>query len=84
MTECEVTNPIFIDCRRENDAVNDPTVKTVIVEQTKQWSEMMAKHHKEELDLMKQQLQIQLDILKNLMEIAQAQQFKDLEAIFDR
>ena len=64
--------------------MNDPTVKTVVVEQTKQWSEMMAKHRREELEMMKQQLQTQQDVLNKLMEASQMQQIKDLEAVFER
>ena len=36
---------------RENDVVNDPDVKKTVVEQTKQWSEMMASHRSEEWKL---------------------------------
>ncbi len=63
---------------------SDPAIKNVVVDQTKQWSDMMAKHRKEELDIMKQQLQVQQEMLKKLMEQAQAQQGKDQELAFER
>jgi phosphatidylinositol phospholipase C beta len=69
---------------RDNDVVHDPTVKGVVIEQTKQWSEMMEKHRQEEWELMKSQLQFQGDLLKRLLVDAQAQQIKDLDAIFER
>jgi len=33
--------------------VNDPSVKGLVVEQTKQWSDMMGKHRKEEIEMVK-------------------------------
>ena len=79
-----MVNPPFNFIRESGDVVNDPAVKNVVVDQTKQWSEMMSRHRREELDLMKTQLQAQQDVLRKLMEQAQAQQMKDLEAIFER
>lgn len=66
------------------DVVNDPLVKNVVVDQTKQWSEMVTRQRKEELDMRRQHLLVQEEILKKLMEQIQAQQIKDLEAIFER
>ena len=64
--------------------MNDPTVKSVVVEQTKQWSDMMEKHRKEEWEIMKNHLKMQEDVLKKLMETAQAQQMKDLDNIMEK
>lgn len=64
--------------------MNDPTVKSVVVEQTKQWSDMMEKHRKEEWEIMKNHLKMQEDVLKKLMEAAQAQQMKDLDNIMEK
>ena len=36
---------------RDNDVVHDPDVKKTVVDQTKQWSEMMGKHRSEEWEL---------------------------------
>jgi len=41
----------------DQDVVNDPTVKGLVMDQTTQWSELMEKHRKEEWSLMKAQLQ---------------------------
>ena len=64
--------------------VNDPTVKSVVVDQTKQWSDMMEKHRKEEWEMMKNHLKMQEEVLKKLMEQAQAQQMKDLETTIEK
>lgn len=36
---------------RDNDVVHDPDVKKTVVDQTKQWSDMMGKHRTEEWEL---------------------------------
>ena len=64
--------------------VNDPTLKSVVVEQTKQWSDMMEKHRKEEWEMLKAHLQAQEEVLKKLLEEAQAKQIRDIKAIFER
>ena len=69
---------------RDNDVVNDPGVKQVVIEQTKQWSEMIERHRKENWDLMKTHLQAQEDVLKKLMQAQQQVQLKELETIFDK
>ncbi|CAG7818259.1 unnamed protein product [Allacma fusca] len=69
---------------RPNESVSDPNVRRVVVEQTKQWTEMMERHRKEEWELMKSHLQAQEEILKKLMEVSQAIQMKQLEAKHDR
>jgi phosphatidylinositol phospholipase C beta len=56
----------------------------VVVDQTKQWSDMMERHRNEEWDVMKVHLAAQEELMKKLMELAQAQQIKDIEAIFER
>ena len=63
---------------------NDPAVKSAVVDQTKQWSELMARHRREELEMMKTQLNVQLDVLKKLMDTTQAQQMRELEVIFEK
>lgn len=67
-----------------NDLVNDPAVKELVAIQTKQWSEMLEKHRKEEWEVMKVHLQQQCDILKKLMDIAHIGQMKQLECKHDR
>ena len=46
--------------------VHDPMVKNVVVDQTKQWSEMVTKQRKEELEMRKQHLQVGLKSQKNV------------------
>ena len=72
--------PIF----RDNDVLNDSNVKQVVVDQTKQWSEMMERHRKEEWELTRVHLQAQEEVLKKLMEGQQTHQMKELETTFDR
>lgn len=45
---------------------------------------MMERHRKEEWELLKNHLIQQREILQRLMEIAQAQQMKQIEAKFER
>ncbi len=50
-------------CREsDQDVVNDPTVKGLVMEQTTQWSELMEKHRKEEWSLMKTHLQVNFSL----------------------
>ena len=73
-------------CRfcRDNDVVNDPAVKQVVVEQTKQWSEMIERHRKENWELMKAHLQAQEEVLKKLMQAQQQLQIKELEFFIEK
>ncbi len=64
--------------------MNDPAVKQVVVEQTKQWSEMMERHRIENWDLMRAHLQAQEDVLRKLMQAQQQLQMKDLENVFEK
>ena len=69
---------------RDNDVVNDPAVKQVVVEQTKQWSEMMERHRKENWELMRDHLKAQEDVLRELMKAQQKMQIKELENFFEK
>ena len=69
---------------RDNDVVNDPAVKQVVVEQTKQWSEMMERHRKENWELMRDHLKAQEDVLKKAMQAQQQMQIKELENFFEK
>ena len=73
---------IFRD--NDNDVVNDPSVKTLVLEQTNQWSEMVERHRREEWQLLRTHIQAQEDVLKKLMEQQQQQQLKELETIFEK
>jgi phosphatidylinositol phospholipase C beta len=68
----------------ENEASCDPAVRSLVFEQTKQWSSMMERHKKEEWEMMKSHLQQQEEILKKLMEVSQANQMKQLLAKHER
>merc|ERR1712156_1049909 len=69
---------------RDNDVVHDPDVKKTVVDQTKQWSDMMGKHRTEEWELRRRHLQEQEDTLKKLMENRQIQQMKELDTLFEK
>ncbi len=75
---------IQVNDSRDNDVVNDPAVKQVVVEQTKQWSDMMERHRKENWDLMRTHLQAQEDVLRQQMQAQQKMQMKDLENLFEK
>jgi len=55
-------------------------IMTMVRDQTKEWTEMMQKHRKDNWEMTKAHLTAQEEILKNIMESVQAQQIKDLEA----
>lgn len=74
----------FIMFTRNNDVVNDPLVRKLVAEQTKQWTEMSEKHRHEEWELMKVHLHSQEEILKKLMENLQQNQMKQLDAKHER
>ncbi len=82
-TRITLTFP-FITLTRNNDVVNDPLVRKLVAEQTKQWTEMSEKHRREEWELMKGHLQAQEEILKKLMEVSQQNQMKQLDAKHER
>ena len=42
---------LILNALRDNDVAHDPDVKKTVVDQTKQWSEMMGKHRNEEWEL---------------------------------
>lgn len=58
---------------------NDSAIKSAIAEQTKQWTEMISKHKREEWDLLRQHVQDSQEAMKSLMLNVQAQQIKQLE-----
>lgn len=83
-TQCSAIEKLVKSKGKDNDVVNDPTVKNVVVDQTKQWSEMMEKHRKEEWKLLNDHLKMQEEVLINLMAQAQAKQLKEIEEHFER
>ena len=68
----------------EKELAKDPVVKSLISDQTKQWSDMMEKHRKEEWEMLRNHLRLQEDLLKKLMESAQLMQLKDLENVIEK
>ena len=68
----------------KNNLIQDSAVKEVCNEQTQEYTEVVQRHQKEEWELTKAHLIAQDDMLKTIMEGMQAQQMKELEAIFDR
>ncbi|RWS29944.1 1-phosphatidylinositol 4:5-bisphosphate phosphodiesterase-like protein, partial [Leptotrombidium deliense] len=67
-----------------NDLANDPLVRDVVVDQMKQWSEMIERHRRDEWTLLKEHLLEQGDTMSRLLEVAQCHQMKQLEAKFER
>ena len=72
--------PVF----RKEEVINDPEVKQLVAEQTKEWTEMIGRHYKEEWTLLKEQLEAQKEILKATMIAAQAAQLKLLDARLEK
>ncbi|XP_023210759.1 1-phosphatidylinositol 4,5-bisphosphate phosphodiesterase-like [Centruroides sculpturatus] len=69
---------------KNDDLANDPEIRELVVQQMRQWSELLEKQRKEEWELLKDHLWQQGEVLKKLMEQAQAGQMKQLEAKFER
>ncbi|TMW47080.1 hypothetical protein DOY81_007841 [Sarcophaga bullata] len=69
----------LIKGKSKDEIRNDSAIKTAIADQTKQWTEMIAKHKKEEWDLLRQHVQDSQEAMKALMLTVQAQQIKQLE-----
>ncbi|XP_035703869.1 1-phosphatidylinositol 4,5-bisphosphate phosphodiesterase isoform X2 [Folsomia candida] len=70
--------------KQPNEAASDPSIRRLVVEQTKQWTEMMEKHRRDEWELRKSHLHSQEEILRKLMETSQQNQMKQLEAKHER
>jgi len=60
----------------------DAEILGIVDVQTKQWTEMMTRHRKEEWDMLKSHLKSQEDVYKKMFETLAAKQMKDLEAFF--
>ena len=71
-------------CKSKSKNDGDAGVKDVVTEQTEQYTEMLERHRKEDWELTKAHLIAQDEMLKKLMETSQAQQMKELEAVFER
>ncbi len=69
---------------RKDEFINDPALKQLIEEQTKEWSELVGRQLKEEWTLLKEQLEAQQDILKTVMVAAQSAQLKILDARLEK
>lgn len=76
----KVTKPI----KDDEEAQKDPVVKEVVVNQIKQWSSLLDKHHTEEWELYKSQVLLEADLLKKTLISLQMEQIKQLEAFFEK
>ncbi|XP_065226252.1 1-phosphatidylinositol 4,5-bisphosphate phosphodiesterase-like isoform X1 [Planococcus citri] len=66
------------------DLINDASIKKMIADQVMQWSEMIDRHRKEEWELLKNQVTEQREALDKVIELVQSNQFKQLEAKYER
>ena len=64
------------------DPAKDPDILKCVQDQTKQWTELMTKHRKEEWEMLKAHLASQEDVFKKLHETVSAKQMKDMDAFF--
>ena len=69
---------------RKEELLSDPSLKSLVAEQTKEWSELVGRHLREEWTMLKEQLETQQELLKTTMQGAQAAQMKQLEAKCER
>ncbi|XP_063228854.1 1-phosphatidylinositol 4,5-bisphosphate phosphodiesterase isoform X2 [Bacillus rossius redtenbacheri] len=74
----------LIKGKNKAELASDPAVRKLVTEQTLQWSDMVERHRKEEWETMHSQLVEQQDLLRRLMELAQASQLKQVEAKHER
>lgn len=83
--QCSAVDKIVKQNGKNNhDLANDPVIKDMVIDQTKQWSEMVERHRKEELELMKENRKQLGDCLEKLLVAAQTNQMKQLEVKFER
>lgn len=75
---------LLLPVYRKEEVINDPEVKQLVAEQSKEWTEMIGRHYKEEWTLLKEQLEAQKEILKVTMVAAQAAQIKLLDARLEK
>nr|XP_040581818.1 1-phosphatidylinositol 4,5-bisphosphate phosphodiesterase-like isoform X2 [Lepeophtheirus salmonis] len=83
-TQCNAIEKLIKSRGKDVDVLNDIAVKAIVIEQTKQWSDIIEKHRREEWNVMKAHLHSEEEVLRQLMELSQAQQLKDLEANFEK
>lgn len=78
--QCSAVDKIVKQNGKNNyDLANDPLIKDMVADQMNQWSEMVGRHRREELEQVKEH-RIQLGSkLKELVEIAHLNQLKQLE-----
>jgi hypothetical protein len=69
---------------RPEEAMKDSGILSMVKEQTKQWSEMVEKHLKEEWVMNTQHLKDNEEFLKTLLVTVQAAQVKQLEVRLDK
>lgn len=79
-----IINIIIYFLFRSSELVNDPSLKQLVAEQTKEWSEMIGRHLKEEWTTYKEQLEAQKEILKTVLQGAQSVQQKQLTDKFEK
>lgn len=70
-----------VDC---DDMSQDPTMMELVRQQIKQWSEMIDRHHQEELELYKTNTISESKILRKLFQQLQILQVKHLETLFEK
>ena len=69
---------------KSDDMANEPCIKELVIEQMKQSTEMVSRHHDEEWGMLKRHLISQGEELKKLLLINQNAQLKQLESKFER
>ena len=69
---------------KSDDIANEPCIKELVIEQMKQSTEMVSRHHDEEWGMLKRHLISQGEELKKLLLINQNAQLKQLESKFER
>lgn len=65
-------------------ASGDANVKEVVVGQIKQWSDMLDRHHREEWEMYRSQIESESEILRKLLANSQLCQMKHLDNVFER
>merc|ERR1711972_107392 len=66
------------------DPASDPEIQNLVIEQTREWSELLEKQRQEEWTQQREHLTQQEEILKKLIKEAQALQLKQLQAKHDQ
>lgn len=82
--QCLAIEKVTKSAKTNVDVTKDAAVKDVVVQQVKQWTELLDKLHQDEWELYKTQKMTEADSLRKILLNWQSMQIKHLETMFER